>query len=235
MVIIITGASRGIGYAIAEKFASEEELHLIVMVSKQQDVLANAADALRKQYPLQTILHYACNLADKQAVLVLADWILSQVGTPDVLVNNAGYFLPGSVHNEPDGTLEEMLQINLVSAYHLTRALLPPMMERKSGHVFNLCSIASLKAYANGGSYSISKFAMLGFGKNLREEMKPYGIKVTNILPGAVWTDSWAGSGVQKDRIMEAMDVAKMVYTAAYLSPQACVEDIVMRPQLGDL
>jgi short-subunit dehydrogenase len=98
-----------------------------------------------------------------------------------------------------------------------------------------MCSIASLKAYPNGGAYSISKFALAGFSKNLREEMKPFGIKVTAVYPGAAYTDSWAGSGVDPVRIMEADDIASMIYAASLLSPQACVEDIVLRPQLGDL
>jgi NADP-dependent 3-hydroxy acid dehydrogenase YdfG len=113
--------------------------------------------------------------------------------------------------------------------------LLPGMMKVKSGHIFNICSIASLDAYNNGGAYSISKFAMYGFSKNLREEMKPHGIKVTHVLPGASYTDSWAGSGIDPKRIMEAGDIAKMVYAAAHLSPQACVEEIIVRPQQGDL
>ncbi|MBS1565162.1 MAG: SDR family oxidoreductase, partial [Bacteroidetes bacterium] len=135
----------------------------------------------------------------------------------------------------PDNALEEMIQTNLYSAYHLTRALLPSMMDRKSGHIFNMCSIASLKAYPNGGAYSISKFALLGFSKNLREELKPWGIKVTAVLPGAAYTDSWAASGIDPKRIMEAADIAQMVFAAAHLSPQACVEDIILRPQLGDV
>jgi short-subunit dehydrogenase len=235
MVILITGASRGIGFAIAETFAQDPHQHHLIMVSQNEAKLAASAADLQARFPQHTVLHYACNLADKSAIATLSEWLHTQVPAVDVLVNNAGNFLPGSVHNEPEGTLEEMLQTNLLSAYHLTRAVLPRMMARKSGHIFNLCSIASLQAYANGGSYSISKYALLGFGKNLREEMKPYHIKVTNIMPGAAYTDSWAGSGVQKERIMEAADVAKMIYTAAQLSPQACVEDIVMRPVLGDL
>src|SRR4030095_6187202 len=153
----------------------------------------------------------------------------------DVLVNNAGNFLPGSVHNEPEGTLENMIAVNLYSAYHLTRLILPQMMRNKKGHIFNLCSIASLKAYANGGAYSISKFALLGFTKNLREELKEYNIKVTAILPGAAYTDSWAASGVNPQRLMEASDIAELVYASAHLSPQACVEELIIRPQLGDL
>jgi len=130
--------------------------------------------------------------------------------------------------------------VNLYSAYHLTRTLLPKMMHQQNtsgsrGHIFNICSIASLKSYKNGGSYSISKFALAGFSKNLREEMKPYGIKVTAVYPGAVYTDSWAGSGIDPKRIMEASDIAEMIYASAQLSPQATVEDIVLRPQLGDL
>ena len=153
----------------------------------------------------------------------------------DVLINNAGQFLPGSIHDEAEGTLEQLIEVNLYSAYHLTRALLPGMMARRSGHIFNICSVASLQAYPNGGAYSISKWALAGFSANLREELKPHGVKVTSIYPGAAYTDSWIGSGVDPQRIMEAADVAEMVYAASRLSPQATVEEILLRPQLGDL
>jgi short-subunit dehydrogenase len=109
------------------------------------------------------------------------------------------------------------------------------MVQRGTGHIFNICSIASLQAYPNGGSYSISKFALHGFTKNLREELKPAGVKVTGVYPGAVFTDSWGDFDNSTGRIMEATDIALMVYQASQLSPQACVEEIVLRPQLGDL
>jgi short-subunit dehydrogenase len=161
--------------------------------------------------------------------------VLGLNGRIDVLVNNAGLFDPGSVYNEPDGTLEHMMAVNLYSAYHVTRSVIQHMMEQKSGHIFNMCSIASLKAYPNGGAYSISKYALAGFSTNLREEMKPFGIKVTAVYPGAAYTDSWEGSGVDPKRIMQAGDIAQMIYAASQLSAQACVEDIILRPQLGDL
>ncbi len=150
-------------------------------------------------------------------------------------LKNAGLYLPGNVYNEPEGQMEETMNVNFYSAYHLTRALIGKMMTQKHGHIFNMCSIASMGAYENGGSYSVSKYAMLGFGKNLREEMKPFGIKVTNLMPGAVYTDSWAGSNVDPGRIMKAEDIAELVVTCSKLSAAACVEDIVLRPQLGDL
>jgi short-subunit dehydrogenase len=109
------------------------------------------------------------------------------------------------------------------------------MKAARKGHVFNLCSTASHKAYPNGGSYSITKFALLGFSKNLREEMKPFGVKVTSVSPGPVWTASWEGFEAPADRLMEASDVADMIWAAYNLSPQAVVEDILLRPMLGDI
>ena len=161
-------------------------------------------------------------------------WCLQKTQA-DILINNAGYFVPGKLMEEADGQLQGQLDTNLFSAYHLTRAILPSMLTKKSGHIFNICSIASLGAYENGGAYSISKFALLGFSKNLRLELKDKGIKVTAVCPGAAYTNSWAGSGVDPKRIMEASDIAKMIYASTQLSNQAVVEDIIMRPQLGDL
>lgn len=235
MNIVITGASRGIGRAIAEAFAADGEKHVQVLCGQNSERLEQSRQELQERYPATVFMSYACDMADKAAVLQLGNWLQQQLPHIDVLVNNAGTFVPGSVHNEEDGVLEQLLAVNLHSAYHLTRALLPVMMQHRSGHIFNMCSTASLHAYANGGSYSISKFALLGFGKNLREEMKPYGIKVTNIMPGAVYTDSWAESNVDPKRLMEANDVAKLVYTMSHLSAMACVEDILLRPQPGDL
>ena len=152
-----------------------------------------------------------------------------------MLVNNAGIFTPGSIYNEEEGLLEKMMDTNLYSAYHLTRTLVPEMIKAKKGLIVNMCSIASLHAYKNGGSYSITKFALMGFHKNLREELKPHGIKVMSIYPGAVMTDSWGDFDNSSKRIMEVNDVAGMVLAASKLSPQAVVEDIIIRPLLGDL
>ncbi|MBN8786999.1 MAG: SDR family oxidoreductase [Terrimonas sp.] len=233
MNIIITGASKGFGKSIAEKFAANG--WNVYMCSRTEKTLYQARDEIRQQYPSVKIEAKPFDLGSKAEVQAFGKWILSLNISIDVLINNAGSFEPGSVYNEPEGVLENMIAVNLYSAYHVTRTMISKMMEQKQGHIFNMCSIASLQAYTNGGAYSISKFALAGFSKNLREEMKPFGIKVTAIYPGAAYTDSWAGSGVDPKRIMESNDIAEMIYAAAKLSPQACVEDIVMRPQLGDL
>jgi short-subunit dehydrogenase len=234
MKIIITGASKGLGKAIAEQFGSDKQGHQILLCARNNEELQAFAKELQGRFPRTTIHAKAVDMSIQSEVENFADWCLT-FGTPDVVINNAGQFVPGSIYNEAEGNLEQMIAVNLYSAYYFTRKLLPAMMQQQSGHIFNMCSIASLAAYANGGSYSISKFALAGFSKNLREEMKPHNIKVTAVYPGAAYTDSWSGSGIDPKRIMEATDVAKMIYAAAHLSPQACVEDIILRPQLGDL
>lgn len=231
MNIVITGASKGIGKAIATIFAKEG--NTILLCSRNESELEQLAQSFENKDC--TILYKAVDVSKKEDCLAFTNWCKLQLSTIDVLVNNAGQFLPGSIHSEADGMLEQMIATNLYSAYYITREIVPVMINQKSGAIFNICSIASMQAYANGGSYSISKYAMLGFSKNLREELKPYGIKVTAVMPGAVYTNSWSGSGVDPQRIMEADDIAKMVYAIMHLSSQAVVEDIVLRPQLGDL
>jgi short-subunit dehydrogenase len=233
MNIVITGAGRGIGRAIAERFAQKE--HTLFLCARTAAQLLSLKEELQHDRAGCTVHTFTADLSKQVEVEAFASFVLAHADRVDIVVNNAGHFIPGSVHNEAPGNLEQMLQVNLFSAYHLTRALLPRMMQQKAGHIFNICSIASLHAYANGGAYSISKFALLGFSKNLREEMKPYGIKVTAVCPGATLTASWDGSGIDPKRIMEAADIAIMIEAAAQLSPQAVVEDMVLRPQLGDL
>jgi len=238
MNVIITGASKGIGKAIATAFAAEGAT--LFICARNEVNLYNTVAEMQTRYPGSSIHAKAIDMAVKQQVQDFGQWVLdslsnTQSGKVDILINNAGTFSPGSIYNEEDGLLEKMMNTNLYSAYHLTRKLVPPMITAGHGLVINICSIASLNAYRNGGSYSITKFAMMGLTKNLREELKPHHIKVMGVYPGAVLTDSWGDFDNSSRRIMEATDVAKMILAASKLSPQAVVEDIVMRPLLGDL
>jgi short-subunit dehydrogenase len=233
MNIVITGASKGIGKAIAEKFAAGG--YSLFLCARHEETLTAVAKEIAGKNPGISVHHKTCDVASKEEVRAFADFVLQTDGHADILVNNAGAFFPGHVFEEEEGLLEEMMQTNVYSAYHLSRYLLPGMMQRRQGHIFNICSIASLQAYDHGGSYSITKYALDGLSANLRHEMKNYGVKVTSVYPGAAYTDSWSGSGVAPERIMTAEDIAEMIFTSAHLSAQACVEEIVIRPQLGDL
>ena len=230
---LITGATKGLGRALAEIFA-QNGFDLCVCARTEADL-----DEMRQHwaahFPDVQLHAFAADVSKKSEVLEFAQFVRKTWQQLDVLINNAGIFLPGAVSDEREGTLETLLETNLYSAYHLTRALLPLMLPHRKGHIFNMCSIASVMAYPNGGSYSISKFALHGFSKALREEMKPQGIKVTAILPGATWSDSWRGVDFPADRLMQATDVARMVWAAYTLSDSAVVEDLILRPQLGDL
>lgn len=233
MNAVITGASRGIGKSLAQIFALHG--YNLFLCSKTESHLLAAIEELKTKHPAVNVDGKAMDLGKKGEAKLFGEWVLNNADTIDVLINNTGTFVQGNVSDEPDGALESMLEVNLYSAYHTTRALLPKMKAQKNGHIFTICSIASLAAYPGGGAYSISKYALLGFTRNLRAELKEHGIKVTAVVPGAVYTDSWRGSGVPESRIMETEDLAKMIFAAAQLSPQAVVEDIVLRPQLGDL
>ena len=232
MNAVITGASKGIGYAIAVALATEG--YDLYLNSRNKDEIEKVGKELSEKYGIRVIA-IASDLSKKEGVIHFSNEIKSKTDKIDVLVNNAGRYLPGEVHKEEDGILEQMIETNLYSAYNLTRALMPEILNTKNAHIFNMCSIASKIAYPNGGSYSISKFALLGFNKVLREELKDKCIKVTAILPGATWSDSWKGATLPHERLMEAEDIAKTIVAFTKLSPSACVEEVILRPQLGDL
>lgn len=232
MNIVITGASKGIGKAIAEKFASAN--HNIFIGARTEETLGHTAAEIKVSHPGCTIQYKAADLSTQNGVSKFGDWVNDHTQA-DILINNAGNFIPGSIYNEPEGILEDMIGSNLYSAYHLTRKLLPSMIRRKGGRIINICSIASLNAYDNGGSYSISKFGLMGFTKNLREELKPFNIGVTGIFPGAVYTDSWSASGLPETRFIPVEDLATLVFTICMLSERSCVEDLIIRPVQGDI
>lgn len=233
MKVIITGGTKGIGRAIAD-LLHQHGASLAICARHLSELQAMQKEYLQER-PEQEILIYPCDVSVKEAISGFASYVLEHWSHIDVLINNAGVFLPGNIVDEEDGRLELMINTNLYSAYHLTRLLLPSMLQQQSGHIFNMCSVASLRAYPNGGSYSISKFGLLGFSKCLREELKDQNIKVTSILPGATWSDSWAGIDLPSERLMEASDIAIAVWQALQMSPSAVIEEIILRPQLGDL
>lgn len=228
--IVITGAARGMGKAIAEKFALPG--HRLILCSKTETTLAQTAEWLKQSKA--EVHFFAADLTVLKEVKAFARFSLAW-GAPFILINNAGTYVPGNCIDEPEGNLEFMLKTNLFSTYELTRALVAAMIENKQGHIFNISSIAGLQAYPGGGGYSISKFAMRGFTENLRQELMNKNIKVTGVYPGAVFTDSWAGFDNSENRIMLPADIADMIFAASQLSPAAVVEDIIIRPQQGDL
>jgi short-subunit dehydrogenase len=231
---LVTGATKGIGkaivYALAEKnynvaFCSRSSADGFIMLNELESLFPNA-----KFY------FQSCDVSLKAEIDKFLLSLFSNFNQNiDVLVNNAGIFLPGNIMEETDNQLPFQMETNLYSAYYFSKSIAKRMIDLRKGHIFNMCSVASLKAYPNGGSYSISKFALHGFSKVLREELKDHNVKVTSLFPGATWSDSWKGVDLPRERLMEPEDIAKLLICCLEMSDSANVEDIIIRPQLGDL
>lgn len=230
--ILVTGGTKGIGKAILKKFVANG--YDAFTCSRNQSDLVQLKEEIEGTYPNRKLFIKQADLSLKAEVQSFADFVKRE-GIPDVLVNNTGIFIPGSIHSEPEGNFELMMQTNLFSAYYLTREFTQEFINRKSGHFFAMGSIAGMSAYANGGSYAISKWALRGFTQCLRQELMEYNIKVTSILAGATMTASWEGVDLPEERFIKAEDVAESVWAAHNLSENSVVEEIVIRPQLGDL
>lgn len=229
---VVSGASKGIGRAVVEKFAAEGfEVAVCSRSMTNLEALKNDFESI-----YSTKIHvFVADVSKKEEIQNFGKFVLSLQTPVHVLVNNAGLFLPGKILNEAEDTLEKLINTNVYSAYYLSRILVPEMETLESAHVFNICSIASLMAYPQSGSYSISKFALLGFSKSLRQELLETNVKVTSLMPGATLTDSWAGVDLPAERFMEAKDVADIIWASYNLSKSAVVEEIVLRPLKGDI
>ena len=231
--IVITGGSKGIGKSIALKFAQEN--FDIYTCSRNQDDLLKLKNELNSLNQNITLYTFSCDLSTKDGCNSFINFINDNTKKIDILVNNVGTFIPGKLIEEDDSALEKMIDINLYSNYWITKGLINLMTNYREGHIFNICSIASKVAYANGGSYCISKFALYGMSQCLREELKDFDVKVTAVLPGAVRTGSWDGTTLPDERFIIPDDVSNSIFSAYDTSKGATIEEIIIRPQLGDI
>jgi short-subunit dehydrogenase len=224
----VTGGSKGIGLAIVRKFLTEG----FDVISASRSL--GGLDELAKEFPGKLDI-FLGDISDKNQVKTLSEKVKSKVQRLDVLVNNAGMFLPGQIHTEEEGVFELQMGLNIAAPYYVTRALLPLVMPHPGGYIFNICSTASIVPYVNGGSYCISKHAMLGFSKVLRQEMIPYRISVSAVLPGATLTDSWSSSELPSSRFMSSQNVAECLWFAWQNRENCVMEEILLRPIEGDI
>ena len=233
-VVVVSGGTRGIGKALVERFLKENMV--VVTCSRQK----RHVEALKQSCADKRLHTFVADLSRKEEVDAFAQEVSKRGPCVDVLVNNVGRFLSGTISEAEEHALEMSIATNLYSAYWLTRALLPRMQRKNGasthpGHIFNVNSVAGLNPYPGGSLYSISKYAMRGFGAALRQELKDQNIRVTDLFPGAVLTDSWRHSSEPESRFMSVEDVAHLVWQTYQSSGRTCVEELVLRPQKGDL
>lgn len=231
-VAFISGASRGIGRAIANKFASMG-FHLIV-VSRTIKDLAQLKKSVENKFGTRCSI-YCADLSQNDELCNVLNEIGKEHARIDVLVNNAGSFIPGKVSTQSADELDQLLRINLYAAWNITQWAIPMLLRGDKPLVLNVGSIAGLQSYPNGGAYSVSKYALIGFSKNLRIELQPKDIRVSTINPGATYTDSWKGMNLPKERFISVDDIAELCALCYSVSNNAVVEDIIVRPLRGDI
>lgn len=232
-VVVITGASQGIGAALATAFARGVPGVRLALVARNAANLRRVAARCAKAGASAEC--FTCDVADAASVEAMARAVLRRFRRVDVLVNNAGKFAGGSFLEMPVELFDQLVAANLRSVFLVSRAFAPAMVKRGAGDIFNMSSIAGLIAYPGGAAYSAAKFGVTGLSKVMRAELKDKGVRVCCVHPGATWSPSWAGSGVPASRMMPASDIAEAFLGVYRLSRATVVEEIVLRPQLGDL
>lgn len=232
-VIAVTGASQGIGAAIAAQFAGHVPGARLALVARNADRLAQVRDHCRA-FDAQAEAVPA-DLSEPAQVERMAREVLALYGRVDVLVNNAGMWRGAPAHQCDVAAFNAVIQANLVSVFAVTRAFLPGMIERGCGDIFNMSSIAGLQGFANNAAYCAAKHGVTGLSKVLRAELRDKGIRVCCVHPGPTLSPSWEGTGVGPERLMPAEDVARAFLEVYRMSRNTVVEEIVLRPQLGDV
>jgi short-subunit dehydrogenase len=230
---IVTAATKGMGRAIAIAFA-KEGLNLAIC-SRNGDDLSAFKNELAGINPNTKVFISVTDCSIKQQVLDFAAAAERELGPISVIVNNVGIYTWSSILDDDDNAFQKHVSINLGTAYELYRYFGKKMIAAKSGHIFSICSVAAINPIPEAGSYSITKYALLGLSKVMRTEMQPHGVKVTAIIPGSTLTNSWAGMEVDKDKMVLPEDIASAIISAYKMSAGANVEEILIKPAYGQI
>lgn len=231
MNAIVTGATKGMGRAIVMELAANN--YNIIFCARDEKEVQALLDELRKNYPRLQFFGMRADMEESSDVRGFAEFAEKSLGHVDVLINNAGLYIPSGLMDEDESCLERQMQVNVFSPHFLSKFFAAKMIGKGKGHIINICSIASLEPVTRAGSYSISKTALLGLTKALREELRPAGVKVTAVLPGSTLTDSWSGTSLPSDWFILSDDIAKSILNCLQMSPGANIDEIIIRPLYG--
>lgn len=231
--VLITGATRGMGRAITIAFA-HEGLNLAIC-SRNEAELQAFKQELQQLNPAIKVAIMAADCSIKTEVRAFAAYAEQQLGVVEVIVNNAGIYEAFSILDDGEDTFEKLININLMPAYELYRYFGKKLIAAHQGHIFNICSSASVNPVVEAGMYSVTKFGLYGLNKVMRLEMQPYGVKVTAVIPGSTLTSSWQGVQVDNSRFIMPDDIAQAILNAYKMSSGANVEEITIKPVFGQL
>jgi 3-oxoacyl-[acyl-carrier protein] reductase len=225
-VALVTGASRGIGFAVARRLGQMNAR--VAICARDQAKLDQAASILRAE-KIET-LAVRTDVARDDEISALVQKAREEFGPIDILVNNAGIGLFGAFHEFGEADWNRVIDTNLKSAFLASRAVAPEMIRRQTGHIINISSLAGKSAFAGGAIYCASKWGLLGLTGSMAEDLRAYGIRVSAICPGSVATDFAGHGGKDPAKLLQPDDVAHTVAALVTQGPGSFISEVHIRP-----
>ena len=225
-VALVTGGNRGIGKAIALRLASLGSA--VSICGRDASTLRSAANELSA---LGVRIHsQPADVTRASDVSALIQQTEAALGSISILVNNAGMGLFGPVHEKSEAEWDTLLDTNLKSVFLVSRAVIPGMIQRKSGDIINISSQAGKSVFAGGGIYCASKWALQGLSGCMAEDLRGHGIRVSTVCPGSVFTEFSGRGAKDPSKVLTADDVAHAVAMIATQGPQSFLSEVHLRP-----
>ncbi len=197
--VLITGGGDGLGKTIAQELATDNK---VIIIGTNEEKLAQTAKVLNCDY-------YVCDVSDYKQL----EKIAKEIGMVDVLINNAGLWIQDELETNNFDRIQRVIEVNLLGVINCTRAFLPAMKKSGKGNIININSQAGINYKKERTVYNASKWGVTGFSKSLEDEVKKYGIKVTDILPGKMKTEMFRKMEIEKsmDDGLDTKEVAKLI------------------------
>ncbi len=225
-VALVTGASRGIGFAIARRLGQMGAR--VSICGRNQAKLDRSASSLRDE-GIETLAVQA-DVARGDQISALVQKTRQELGPIDILVNNAGTGVFGPFHEFGESDWNAVMDTNLKSVFLVCRAVAPEMIRRQTGHIINISSLAGKNTFANGAIYCASKWGLMGLSGSMAEDLRGYGIRVSAICPGSVATEFPGQGGKTASKILQPDDVAHAVAALVTQSGGSFISEVHIRP-----
>jgi 3-dehydrosphinganine reductase len=205
-LVLITGGSSGIGQALARQFV-DLGANVYILARKLEHLTATILELKKRRIdPQQIVGLISADVAEEKHIQSIMNKFVIKVGLPDLLVNSAGIVVPGTVTELDTHVFHSIMNVNFFGTVNVTKALLPYMIQRGSGHIVNISSFAGFFASYGYSAYASSKFAVRGFSDVIRAELKPYGIKVSIVFPADTDTPQLAQERKQQSEMMRQIN-----------------------------